>query len=57
MNWRDLSRAVASLAKWGNDLIEAYRTIAQTVGVAELDIHLLMNHSVVGVKRRVHQSE
>ena len=39
----------ASLAKWGNDLRQTYRTVAQTVGVAELDIHLLMNHSVVGV--------
>jgi hypothetical protein len=28
---------------------QTYRTVAQTVGVAELDIHLLMNHSVVGV--------
>ena len=38
-----------TLAKWGNDLRQTYRTVAQTVGVAELDIHLLMNHSVVGV--------
>jgi hypothetical protein len=28
---------------------QTYRTVAQTVGVAELHIHLLMNHSVVGV--------
>jgi integrase len=39
----------ATLAKWGNDLRQTYRTVAQTVGVADLDIHLLMNHSVVGV--------
>jgi hypothetical protein len=39
----------ATLAKWGNDLRQTCRTVAQTVGVADLDIHLLMNHSVVGV--------
>jgi integrase len=39
----------ATLAKWGNDLRQTYRTVAQTVGIADLDIHLLMNHSVVGV--------
>jgi integrase len=39
----------AALAKWGNDLRQTYRTVAQTVGVADLDIHLLMNHSVIGV--------
>jgi integrase len=39
----------ATLAKWGNDLRQTYRTVAQTVGVADLDVHLLMNHSVVGV--------
>jgi hypothetical protein len=39
----------ATLVKWGNDLRQTYRTIAQTVGVADLDIHLLMNHSVIGV--------
>ena len=38
-----------TLAKWGNDLRQTYRTVAQTVGVADLDIHLLMNHSVIGV--------
>ncbi|MBV8443824.1 MAG: hypothetical protein JO312_25270, partial [Hyphomicrobiales bacterium] len=32
-----------------NDLRQTYRTVAQTVGIADLDIHLLMNHSVVGV--------
>jgi integrase len=39
----------ATLAKWGNDLRQTYRTVAQAVGIADLDIHLLMNHSVVGV--------
>ena len=39
----------ANLAKRGNDLRQTYRTVAQTVGIADLDIHLLMNHSVVGV--------
>lgn len=39
----------ATLTKWGNDLRQTYRTVAQTVGIADLDIHLLMNHSVVGV--------
>jgi integrase len=38
-----------TLAKWGNDLRQTYRTIAQTVGIGDLDIHLLMNHAVAGV--------
>jgi len=38
-----------SLSKWGNDLRQTYRTIAQATGIADLDIHLLMNHSVPGV--------
>lgn len=37
------------LSKWGNDLRQSYRTLAQAVGVSELDIHLLMNHSLPGV--------
>lgn len=37
------------LSKWGNDLRQSYRTLAQTAGVSELDIHLLMNHSLPGV--------
>lgn len=37
------------LAKWGNDLRQSYRTIAQAAEVSELDIHLLMNHSLRGV--------
>lgn len=38
-----------SLSKWGNDLRQTYRTVAQATGIADLDIHLLMNHSVPGV--------
>lgn len=37
------------LSKWGNELRQSYRTIAQSVGVPKLDIHLLMNHSLPGV--------
>ncbi|WP_245468005.1 hypothetical protein [Mesorhizobium sp. M1D.F.Ca.ET.043.01.1.1] len=37
------------LSKWGNDLRQTFRTIAQAAGVAELDVHLLMNHSIPGV--------
>ncbi len=37
------------LSKWGNDLRQSYRTLAQAAGVSELDVHLLMNHSLVGV--------
>ena len=32
-----------------NDLRQSYRTLAQAAGVSELDIHLLMNHSLPGV--------
>jgi hypothetical protein len=39
----------AELSKWGNDLRQTFRTIAQAVGVPELDVHLLMNHSIPGV--------
>ncbi len=39
----------ALLSKWGNDLRQSYRTLAQPAGVSELDIHLLMNHSLQGV--------
>lgn len=38
-----------ALSKWGNDLRQSYRTLAQAAGVSELDIHLLMNHSLPGV--------
>ena len=37
------------LSKWGNDLRQSYRTLAQAAAVSELDIHLLMNHSLPGV--------
>lgn len=37
------------LSKWGNALRQSYRTLAQAAGVSELDIHLLMNHSLPGV--------
>jgi integrase len=37
------------LTKWGNDLRQTYRTVAQATSIAELDIHLLMNHSLPGV--------
>jgi len=36
------------LSKWGNDLRQTYRTLAQAAGVSELDVHLLMNHSLPG---------
>lgn len=39
----------AVLSKWGNDLRQSYRTLAQITGVSELDVHLLMNHSIPGV--------
>jgi hypothetical protein len=37
------------LSKWGNDLRQSYRTLAQAAGISELDIHLLMIHSLPGV--------
>lgn len=39
----------AELSKWGNELRQSYRTIAQSAKISKLDIHLLMNHSVPGV--------
>ncbi len=41
--------ARSTLSKWGNDLRQSYRTLAQVAGVSELDVHLLMNHSLPGV--------
>lgn len=38
-----------TLDKWGNELRQTYRTAAQAAGITDLDIHLLMNHSVPGV--------
>lgn len=37
------------LAKWGNDLRQSYRTLTQSAGVLEFDVHLLMNHSLPSV--------
>ena len=37
------------LSKWGNDLRQSFRTLAQTAGVSEFDARLLMNHAVPGV--------
>ncbi len=38
-----------TLGKWGNDLRQTYRTVAQAAGIGDLDVHLLMNHTVPGV--------
>ncbi len=37
------------LAKWGNDLRQTFRTVGQAAGLSEIDMHLLMNHSLPGV--------
>lgn len=37
------------LSKWGGDLRQTYRTIGQAAGVNEVDMHLLMNHSLPNV--------
>lgn len=47
--YRDGHMKREELSKWGNDLRQTFRTIAQAVGVPELDVHLLMNHSIPGV--------
>ena len=39
----------SDLSKWGNDLRQTYRNLAQVAGVGESDIHLLMNHALPGV--------
>jgi hypothetical protein len=36
-------------SKWGNDLMQTYRTVAAHAGLFELDARLLMNHSAPGV--------
>jgi integrase len=41
------------LPKWGNDLRQTYRTIGLSANVADLDVHLLMNHSIPGVNAAV----
>jgi integrase len=38
-----------TLSKWGNDLRQSFRTIAQAAGVSEFDARLLMNHAIPGV--------
>lgn len=37
------------LSHWGNDLRQSYRTLGQAAGLSEIDMHLLMNHSLPGV--------
>lgn len=37
------------LSKYGNDLRQTFRTIGQAAEVSEIDIHILMNHSLQGV--------
>lgn len=37
------------LSHWGNDLRQTYRTLAQAAEISDVDIHLLMNHSLPGV--------
>ena len=39
----------AVLSKWGNDLRQSFRTLAQAAGVSEFDARLLMNHALPGV--------
>lgn len=39
----------AKLFKWGNDLRQTYRTVGQAAGLSDIDMHLLMNHSLPGV--------
>ncbi|MEH6759458.1 MAG: integrase family protein [Parasphingorhabdus sp.] len=39
----------STLAYWGNELRQSYRTIGQSAGINEIDMHLLMNHSLPGV--------
>jgi hypothetical protein len=40
---------LSDLSKWGNDLRQSFRTLAQTTGVSEFDARLLMNHAIPGV--------
>ena len=37
------------LSHWGNDLRQTYRTLGQAAEISEVDMHLLMNHSLPGV--------
>ena len=41
--------SLGALSKWGNELRQTFRTVAQAAGVPELDVHLLMNHSIPSV--------
>ncbi len=41
--------ARSKLSKWGNDLRQSYRTLGQAVELSDIDMHLLMNHSLPGV--------
>ncbi|MFK4056875.1 integrase arm-type DNA-binding domain-containing protein [Brevundimonas sp. NPDC046655] len=38
-----------ALSHYGNDLRQTYRTLGQAAEVSEVDMHLLMNHSLPGV--------
>lgn len=37
------------LSYWGNELRQSYRNIGQITGISDIDMHLLMNHSLPGV--------
>lgn len=37
------------LSHWGNELRQTYRTMGQVAGINDVDMHLLMNHSLPGV--------
>lgn len=37
------------LSHWGNDLRQTFRTMGQVAGAGDVDMHLLMNHSLPGV--------
>ena len=44
-----MRRSAPRFRNGGNDLRQTYRTVAQATRVPELDVHLLMNHSIPGV--------
>ncbi len=37
------------LSHWGNELRQTYRTLGQIADISDVDMHLLMNHSLPGV--------
>ena len=37
------------LSHWGNELRQTYRTLGQIADINDIDMHLLMNHSLPGV--------